>query len=152
MSIQSGLDGFDVVNDCFVRFAYRLAGKSGWFSSPTSGGFLPLLGNPSSGAPGLLVNEASDALVSSDMIAFGHLVRPVRSAFKRHVGVSDMLLTVPLKFSDVLRREGGRLHRRQLRPSATRTTGRNLQGLDYFFFYFQSCLCKLWDVNYQKFI
>ena len=86
MSIQSGLDGFDVVNDCFVRFAYRLAGKSGWFSSPTSGGFLPLLGNPSSGAPGLLVNEASDALVSSDMIAFGHLVRPVRSAFIRHVG------------------------------------------------------------------
>ena len=96
--------------------------------------------------------EVPDPLLSGDVIAFSHLVRPVRSAFKRHVGVSDMLLTVPLKFSDVLRREGGQLHRRQLRPSATRTTRRNLQGLDYIFFYFQSCLCKLWDVNYQKFI
>jgi hypothetical protein len=71
MSLQSGLDGFDVVNDCFVWFAYRLVGKSGWFSSPTaSGGFLPLLGNSSSGAPWLLVNEASDALLSGDMMAF----------------------------------------------------------------------------------
>ena len=96
--------------------------------------------------------EVPDPLLSGDVIAFSHLVRPVRSAFKRHVGVSDMLLTVPLKFSDVLRREGGRLHGWQLRPSATGTTGRNLQRLDYIFFYFQSCLCKLWDVNYQKFI
>ena len=142
------------------RFGIPLAGyvyqleKSGWFSFPTvSGGFLPTVRDvSSSGASGLLVIEEPDPLLSGDVMAFSHFGRLVRSAFKRHVGVSDMLLTVPLKFSDVLRREGGRLHRWQLRPSATGTTGRNLQGLDYIFFYFQSCLCKLWDVNYQKFI
>ena len=98
-----------------------------------------------SGVPGLLVIEALDPLLSGD-------VRPVRSAFTWHVGVPNMLFMVPLKISDILRREGGRLHGRQLRPSATGTTRRNLQGLGYIFFYFQSCLCKLWDVNYQKFI
>jgi len=140
-----------VVGGCLVRLVYQ-HGKSGWSSSSTvSGGFLPTAqGGSSSGAPGLLVIE--DPLLSGDVMAIGYLVRPVRSAFTRYVGVSDMLLTVPLKFSDVLRQEGVRLHGRQLRPSATGTTGRNLQGLGYIFFYFQGCLCKLWDVNYQKFI
>jgi len=96
--------------------------------------------------PGLLVIEAPDLLLSGDVIW------PVRSAFTWHVGVPNMLFMVPLKISDILRREGGRLHGRQLRPSATGTTGRNLQGLDCILFYFQSCLCKLWDVNYQNFI
>lgn len=64
LSLQSGLDGLDVVNDCFVRSAYRLAGKSGWFSSRTaSGGLLPLLGYSSSGASELLVIEAPDPLL-----------------------------------------------------------------------------------------
>ena len=147
LSLQSGL-GELVVNDCFVRFAYRFAGKSGWFSSPTaSGGFLPLLGDSSTGAPGLLVIETHDPLPSSDSMVFRHFVQHVRSAFTKHVGVPDVLLMVPLKISDVLP-EGGRLHGWQFRPSATGTTGRNLQGLECTLFYFQGCLCKLWDVNY----
>jgi hypothetical protein len=90
---------------------YQLAEKSGWFSSSTaSGGLFPLLGDSSSGAPGLLVIEAPDPLLSDDVLAVGHLAR----------------------------------------PSATGTTGRNLQGLGCNLFYFQGCLCKLWDVNYQK--
>ena len=134
-----------------LHYVYQLE-KSGWFSFPTvSGGFLPIARDvSSSGVPGLLVIEVPDPLLSGDVIAFSHLVRHVRSAFKRHVGVSDMLLMVPLKFSDVLRREGGRLHRRQLRPSATGTTGRNLQEFGCNLFYFQNYLCKFWDVNYQK--
>ena len=142
MSIQSGLDGFDVVNDCFVRFAYRLAGKSGWFSSPTtSGGLLPLLGDSSSGVQGLLVIEAPDPLYTGDVI------RLVRSAITRHVGVPDVLLMVPMKFFYVFRRRGGRLHGWQLRPLATGTIGRNLQGFGCNLFYFQNYLCKFWDVN-----
>jgi hypothetical protein len=40
---------------------YQLAGKLGWFSSSTtSGGLFPLLGDLSSGTPGLLVIEALD--------------------------------------------------------------------------------------------
>ena len=88
--------------------------------------------------------EAPDPLYTGDVI------RLVRSAITRHVGVPDMLLMVPMKISDVLRRKGGRLHGRQLRPSATGTTGRNLQEFGYNLFYFQNYLCKLWDVNYQK--
>jgi len=121
--------------------------KSGWFPFSTAGGFPPTAwGGSSSGVPGLLVIEALNLLLSGDVIWH------VRSAFTGHVGVPNMLFMVPLKISDILRREGGRLHGRQLRPSATGTTGRNLQGLDCILFYFQSCLCKLWDVNYQNFI
>jgi len=128
-----------------LRFADRLVGKSGWFSSPTaSGGLLPLLGDSSSGVAGLLVIEAPDPLYTGDVI------RLVRSAFTRHVGVPDVLLMVPMKIYDVLRRKSGRLHGQQLRPSATGMTGRNLQGLGCSLFYFKICLCKFWDVIYQK--
>ena len=86
----------------------------GWFSSPTvSSGFLPIArGGLSSGAPKLLVIKAQDPLLFDEVMAIGHLVRSVRSAFTRHVGVPDVLLTMPLKFSNVLHREGGRLHGR----------------------------------------
>ena len=50
--------------------------------------------------PGLLVIEAPDLLLSGDVIW------PVRSAFTWHVGVPNMLFMVPLKISDILRREG----------------------------------------------
>ena len=127
--------------------------KSGWFSFPTAGGFPSTAwGGSSSGVPGLLVIEAPDPLLSGDVMAFGHLIRPVHSALIGHVGVPNVLFMVPLKISYILHREGGRLHGRQLRPSATGTTGRILQGLSCNLFYFQSCLCKLWDVNYQNFI
>jgi hypothetical protein len=130
---------------------YQLAEKLGWFSSFTaSGGLFLLLGDSSSGASGLLVIEAPDPLLCGDVLAVGHLAWLVRSVIIWHVGVPNVLLMVPLKISNVLRREGGRLHGWQLRPSATGTTGRNLQGLGCNLFYFQGCLCKLWDVNYQK--
>ena len=88
-----------------MSFAYRLTSKSGWFSFPTaSGGLLPLLGDSSSGVPELLVIEAPNPLYTGDVI------RLVRSAITRHVGVPDVLLMVPMKISDVFRRIGGRLH------------------------------------------
>jgi hypothetical protein len=96
------------------------------------------------------VIEASDPLLSGDVLAVGHLDWLVRSAIIWHVGVPNVLLMVSLKISDVLRREGGRLHGRQLRPSATGMIGTNLQGLGCNLFYFQGCLCKLRDVNYEK--
>jgi len=104
-----------------LSFAYRLAGKSGWFSSPTtSGGLLPLLGDSSSDVPGLLVTETPDSLYTGDVI------RLVRSAISRHVGVPDVLLMVPMKISDVFRRRGGRLHGWQLRLLVvTGTIGRS---------------------------
>jgi hypothetical protein len=129
-SLQGGDDGD------LVRLIYQHK-KSGWFStSIASDGYLPTArGGSSSDVPGLLVIEALDPLQSGDVNW------PIRSAIVKHVGVPD-----------VLRREGGRLHERQLRPSATGTTRRNLQRLSCYLFYFHSSLCKLWNVNYHKFI
>ena len=81
------------------------------------------------GEPGLLVTEAPDPLLSGDDWL-------VRSMFTMHVGVTDVLLLVPLEIYNVLRREGDRLHGRQVRPSATGMTGRNLQGFGCNLFYF----------------
>ncbi|RLN18579.1 hypothetical protein C2845_PM02G28280 [Panicum miliaceum] len=79
---------------------YRLV-KSGWFLLPTSSvGLLPLRGNSTSGEPGSSVLGASDPLLSSsDAMAAGHLARPVPSTVTRRVGVSDVLLMMPLKAS-----------------------------------------------------
>ena len=128
-----------------LSFAYRLARKSGWFSSPTtSGGLLPLLGDSSSDVPGLLVIEAPDPLFTGDVI------RLVRSAITRHVGVLDMLLIVPMKISDVLRQKRWSASRAAASTVSNGTTGRNLQEFGCNLFYFQNYLCKFWDVNYQK--
>jgi len=135
-----------------VRFVYSYLEKSGWNSCTTSsGGFFSLLGLLSSSEPGLLVIETPDPLFTGEMMAFGHLDWPVRSVIKRHVGLPDVLLMVPLKLSAVLRRYGGRLHGRQLRSSATRQTGSILQGRGCILYFFQSCLCKFGNVSYQKF-
>jgi hypothetical protein len=81
----------------------------GWSLSPT---LHPLLGDLLSGEPGLLV-EAPNPLLSSDVMATGHLDRSVRSAVIKHIGTSDVLLMVPLKTSDVpsleMRSASGRL-------------------------------------------
>jgi len=135
-----------------VRFVYSYLEKSGWCSCTTaSGGFFSLPGLSSSSEPGLLVIETPDPLFTGEMMAFGHLDWPVRSVIKRHVGLPDVLLMVPLKLSAVLRRYGGRLHGRQLRSSATRQTGSILQGRGCILYFFQSCLCKFGNVSYQKF-
>ena len=47
----------------------------------------------------MLAIEAPDLLLSDDWL--------VRSMFTKHVGVTDVLLIVPLKIYDVLRRKGG---------------------------------------------
>ena len=134
------------------RYSYRHLEKSGRFSSSTaSGGFFSLPGLSSSSEPGLLVIETPDPLFTGEMMAFGHLDWPVRSVIKRHVGLPDVMLMVPLKLSAVLRRYGGRLHGRQLRSSATRQTGSILQGRGCILYFFQSCLCKFGNVSYQKF-
>ena len=90
--------------------------------------FLLLLGDSSFREPGLLAIEVPDLLLSDDDLL-------VRSMFTKHVGVTDVLM-VPLKIYDVLRWEDGRLHGRQVRPSATGMTGRNLQGFGCNLFYF----------------
>ncbi|KAJ1289312.1 hypothetical protein BS78_02G154600, partial [Paspalum vaginatum] len=93
--------------------------ESGWSLVPTCfGGFLPLRVVPSSGELGLLlVFKAPDPLSPGDAMAGGHL-QPARSA------ISVIWL---------------------LRLPVTRTTG-SLQGLEWIFFLFQTCLCKFWDV------
>ena len=87
--------------------------------------------------PGLLVFEAPDPLLSGDVMAFGHLIRPVHSALIGHVGVPNVLFMVPLKISYILRREGGRLHGRQLRPSATGQPGGSYKDLVVICFIFK---------------
>ena len=105
----------------FGRSAYQLTEKLGWdLCTTASGGFFSLLGISSSGEPELLVIEAPDLLFAGEVMASGHPDWPVRSMLKRHVGLPDVLFMVPLKFSTVLRRQGGRLHGQQLRSSAMR--------------------------------
>ena len=87
--------------------------------------------------PGLLVIEASDPLLSGDVMAIDHLVRPAHSALIGHVGVPNVLFMVPLKISYILRREGGRLHGRQLRPLATGRPGGICKNLVLIYFTFR---------------
>jgi hypothetical protein len=49
------------------------------------------------GVLGMSVVEAPDSLLFGVQMAAGHLIRPVRSASKNHVGVADMLLLVSFK-------------------------------------------------------
>ena len=83
--------------------------KSGWSIAPTfSGGFFHL---PGGLLAGVSVVEAPGSQLSGDAMAAGHLVRPVRSASKKHVGVAGMLLLCRLKPLKILCWEGGRLQR-----------------------------------------
>jgi hypothetical protein len=73
------------------RYVYQLV-KSGWSFAPTySGGFLPLWGVLLAGVLGMLVVVAPSSLLSGDVMAACHLVRPVRSMGKKHVGAAGML-------------------------------------------------------------
>jgi hypothetical protein len=73
--------------------------KPGWFLPTTFyGGFIPLLGVPSSGVWGLLVAfGAPDSLYSGDVMAGGHLLRPGHSAVTTYVEDFDIPLLVPIK-------------------------------------------------------
>jgi hypothetical protein len=105
-----------------------------------------------SGEVGLLVDEAPDSLFSSDVVAAGHLAQPGRSTITKHVGVSDVLYLVALKTSYVPSSGRWSASRLLFRRSATRTTGRILQRLGCNFPLFRGCLCKIWDVNYRKYM
>jgi hypothetical protein len=112
-----------------------------WFPFPP--------GLPLSGELELSTVEASDIQFSGDAMALGHLVRPARSASKVRVGVAGVPFWVPLKIC--VSSSGGWLASTRLsRPSATRTTGRSLQGRGCNFYVFQGCLCKCWNVNHQN--
>ena len=127
--------------------------RSGWCSVPTaSGGLLPLRGLSSSGGLGLLLAEAPDTLFSGEAMATSHLARPGRSATIRHIGIPDVLLLVPLKTFDDLSSGGWSASKRLFRLLPTRTTGSVLQGPGCTFSFFQSCLCKIWDVNCQNYM
>ena len=94
-----------------VRSVFYQLVKLGWFPLPTSsGGLLPLRGVLLSGELGQSIAEASDIWFSGNVMAFGHLVRPARSASKVCVGFAGAPLWVPLKIC-VFRREDGRLQR-----------------------------------------
>jgi hypothetical protein len=126
--------------------------EPGWFSIPTSGGFPPLWGVSSFNDLGLSTVEASNILFSGDVMAFGHVFRPVRSASKVCVGVVGVPLWVPLKIR-ASSSGGWSASTTLFRPSATSAAGRSLQGHGCNFHVFQGCLCKCWDVvNHQRYI
>jgi hypothetical protein len=111
-----------------------------------------LLGVLCSGVLGFMLFVASDLFDTGEVVAVGHLVRPVRSTFTRHVGFPDVLLLVPIQnFEDV---SSGRWSAsgRLLWLPATTSTGRSLQRLVCNFHFFQGCHCKMCDVNYQIFL
>ncbi|KAJ1257053.1 hypothetical protein BS78_K229900 [Paspalum vaginatum] len=129
----------------FGRYIYQLIEESGWSLVPTCfGGFLPLWVVPSSGEPGLmLVFEAPDPLSPGDSMAGGHL-QPARSAISVHLDVFEVLLMEAIKNCEVSssrRRSASSIW--LLRLPVTGTTG-SLQGLEWIFFLFQTCLCKFW--------
>lgn len=91
-----------------IRFVYQLVWIWGWILSTTGfGGLLSLRGESSPSERGLLIAEVSDPLLSGDVMASGHLFRPECSTTTKHIGVSDVLLLVPMKTSDILS-SGGR--------------------------------------------
>jgi hypothetical protein len=144
--------GTDVSGGALGRFAYQLE-RSGWFLVPTySGGLHPLLGVLYTGVLGLVLFVASDPFYTDEEMVVGHLAWPVRSMTTRHVGFPDVLLLVPLQNIEAASPERWPASGRLLWSPATRMTGSSLQGLDCNSLVFQGCLCKLYDVNYQKFI
>jgi hypothetical protein len=75
---------------------------------------------------GVSVVETSGSLLSDVEMAASHLVSPVRSAGKKHVGVAGMLLLVPFKTFENPLSEGWSASTRLFRPPAMRMTGRSL--------------------------
>jgi hypothetical protein len=111
----------------------------------------------------LVVVGVPDSLYSGDVVACGHLIRLGRSSVTRRIDVFDMLLEVPTKTCgpssgrksassstlDVFLRCVVRL----FRPVATGTTGRMiLLGLCCNFYFLQGCPCKIWNVNFMKYL
>jgi hypothetical protein len=111
-----------------------------------------LLGVLCSGVLGFMLFVASDLFDTGEVMVVGHLLRPVRSTFTRHVGFPDMLLLVPLQNFDDASSGWWSASGHLLRLPATSSTGSSLQGLVCNFLFFQGCLCKVCDVNYQIFL
>ena len=118
-----------VLPTCEIGLVFISSYLFWWFPSPLE----CLL----AGDSGMSTVEASSFLFSAC-----HLPRPMRSACKKYVGATaGVLLFVP--FSNFEASSGGwSALMRLYRPSATRATGRSLQGLECIFVFFQGCLCK----------
>jgi hypothetical protein len=157
---RSGASFFDISGSFTVfagggciRFVYQLVWKPGCILTTTDSGSLPSLwGESSPGEWGLLMVEVSDPSLSDDVMASGHFFRPERSTTTMHIGVFDVLLSVPMKIFNVSSSGGWSASMSLLPPSATRTTGRVLQGLECNLYFFQGRLCKMWDVNYLNYM
>jgi hypothetical protein len=127
--------------------------KSGCSFAPTfSGGFLPLQDGLLAGVLGMSVVEASGSLLSGDAMAAGHLVRPARSAGKKHVGATGVLLLVPFKTFEDSSSGGWSASTPLFQPPALRMTGRSLQRSECNFLFFRGCRCKRWVVNHQEYL
>jgi hypothetical protein len=143
--------GTDVSGGALGRFVYLE--RSGWFLVSTySGGLHPLLGVLYTGVLRLVLFVALDPFYTGKEMVVGHLAWPVRSMTTRHVGFPDMLLLVPLQNFEAASSGRWPASGHLLQSPATRMTGSSLQGLDCNSLVFQGCLCKLYDVNYQKFM
>jgi hypothetical protein len=112
---------------------------------------LPLRGDLLAGVSGLSMVVASGPQLSDDVMASGHLFRPVRSTGTKHVGAADMLLLVPSKISEDPSSGGWSASTRLFRLPATRMTGRSLQRSECNLPFFRGC-CKRWVVNYQNYL
>jgi hypothetical protein len=121
--------------------------KLGWLLLTTfSGGLLPLRGVLMAGELGTLLVVAPGALFSGDAMTAGHLARPARSSIKKHVGYAAVLLLVPFLIFEASSSGGRSDSTRLIWSPATRNSGRNLQGSECNFPFFQGCLCKCWVV------
>ena len=96
-SPQMGCVIFDLSSSSFFS-ALRLRHHQ-YFSKDIS--CLPFRGESSLGERGMLMDMASDTSLSGYVMASGHLVWSIRSTAIKHIGVSDVLLWVPMKISDV---------------------------------------------------
>ncbi|CAN6320573.1 unnamed protein product [Urochloa humidicola] len=146
--VDIGVHGGVGVEGVSVRFVCQLVEKSGWILSTTClSGFFPLWVVLLSGESGLLeAMEATDLLTPGDVMAFGHF-QPGRSLTKEHVDEFEVLLVEAIKTCDVPSSEWRSASSSGwLRSPVTRATGRILQGLVCNFYFFQGCLCKIWNV------
>jgi hypothetical protein len=140
---------FHAVGDCgvgvgatIVRYvSYSYLEKSGWSSSPTSGGYSTLLGSSSFGGLEPL------ALLGGQVL-HGLTLRWSLTIFNSRIvqrlqSMSDDVL-LKMASSNFVSSPGRRpTSGCEFRSLVARSTGSCLQGLDYNFFFFEECLCTI---------
>jgi hypothetical protein len=153
LSLQSifdaAVDGGVGVGVASVRYvSYSSLEKSGWSSSPTSGGSSSLLGSSSFG--GLELQAFFGRQVLHGLTMRWPLTIFNSRIVQRLQSMSDDVLLKKAS-SNFVSSPGRRpASGCEFRNSVARSTGSCLQGLDYNFFFFQGCLCNLY-CNHQKY-